>query len=109
MTLTTNQLTQVQVIIAQEVQAQTMLLKATLTRVHLQVGHQVTRTALQAMIEVRLTILLRVEILVLQVAALARILAVLVLAQEEAVLDLVQVALQEVRDNLKYKLNFIPR
>ena len=110
MTLTTDRLTQALVTIAQEVQALTMLLKAILTRVRLQAGHQATtRTALQAMTEVRQTILLLVEVLLALQVVLAPILVVLDLVQEEAVVVLARAALQEDQDNFKYKLNFIPR
>ena len=98
MTLTTDHQTQVRVIIAQEVQAQTMQPKVILTRVHLQVDHLATHTVHQAMIEDRQHILVRVEVQVLQVV-LARVQVVLDLAQEEAVEDLVQVVHLEDQDN----------
>ena len=107
MTLTTGRLTQALLTIVQEGLVPTMRLKAIRIRVRLQVDHRATHTAHLAMIEVRQTILLLVEVhLALQVV-LARV--QVALAQEVAVVDLVQVARQEDQDNIKYKLNFIPR
>lgn len=99
MTLTTDHQTQDRVIIALEVQAQTMLLKAILTRVHLQADHRATLTAHLAMIEDRQPILVRVEVLARVQVVLARVQVVLDLAQEEAVADLVQVVHLEDQDN----------
>lgn len=99
MTLTTDHQTQDRVIIAQEVQAQTMLLKAILIRVHLQADHRATLTAHQAMIEDRQPILVRVEVLARVQVVLARVQVVQDLAQEEAVADLVQVVHLEDQDN----------
>lgn len=97
MTLTTDHQTQDRVIIAQEVQAQTIQPKAILIHVHLQADHRATLTARLAMIEDRQPILVRVEVLARVQVVLVRV--VQDLAQEEAVVDLVQVDHLEDQDN----------
>jgi hypothetical protein len=96
MTLTTDHQTQVRVIIAQEVQVQTMQLKAIPIHGHLQADHLATHTVHLAMIEDLQHILVRVEVQVIQVVLVQ---VVLDLAQEEVVADLVQVVHQEDQDN----------